>query len=287
MTVEDNVGYGLQRQGRAARRARPPRRRDARAGAARARRRTAGRPSSRAACSSASRSRARSSTARACCCSTSRSARSTASCARTCRSSCAELHSTLGTTFIYVTHDQEEALSMSDRLVVMRDGEIEQLGEPGDGLRLARDALGRRLRRREQPAARRGSRGRPTASSSRPTWRGSSPATPTASLPPGATRGRRDPPRGPPRRARAPATGRTGCARPCRSSWWSAATSRSSPTTAGGLELLARAARASVESGGLRGRRRGRGQLGAATRSTSIRSKRRPSRARRPRAEGS
>jgi len=42
-----------------------------------------------------------------------------------------QLHSTLGTTFIYVTHDQEEALSMSDRLVVMRDGEIEQLGEPG------------------------------------------------------------------------------------------------------------------------------------------------------------
>jgi ABC-type Fe3+/spermidine/putrescine transport system ATPase subunit len=41
-----------------------------------------------------------------------------------------QLHSTLGTTFIYVTHDQEEALSMSDRLVVMRDGEIEQLGAP-------------------------------------------------------------------------------------------------------------------------------------------------------------
>ncbi len=41
-----------------------------------------------------------------------------------------QLHSTLGTTFIYVTHDQEEALSMSDRLVVMRDGEIEQQGEP-------------------------------------------------------------------------------------------------------------------------------------------------------------
>jgi spermidine/putrescine transport system ATP-binding protein len=41
-----------------------------------------------------------------------------------------QLHSNLGTTFIYVTHDQEEALSMSDRLVVMRDGEIEQEGEP-------------------------------------------------------------------------------------------------------------------------------------------------------------
>jgi spermidine/putrescine transport system ATP-binding protein len=38
----------------------------------------------------------------------------------------------VGTTFIYVTHDQEEALVMSDRLVVMRDGHIEQLGYPED-----------------------------------------------------------------------------------------------------------------------------------------------------------
>jgi spermidine/putrescine transport system ATP-binding protein len=36
------------------------------------------------------------------------------------------------TTFIYVTHDQGEALSMSDRIAVMRDGVIEQLGPPGD-----------------------------------------------------------------------------------------------------------------------------------------------------------
>jgi spermidine/putrescine transport system ATP-binding protein len=34
----------------------------------------------------------------------------------------------LGTTFIFVTHDQEEALSMSDRVAVMRDGRIEQIG---------------------------------------------------------------------------------------------------------------------------------------------------------------
>jgi spermidine/putrescine transport system ATP-binding protein len=38
----------------------------------------------------------------------------------------------LGTTFVYVTHDQEEALSMSDRIAVMRDGVIEQLGTPRD-----------------------------------------------------------------------------------------------------------------------------------------------------------
>lgn len=41
-----------------------------------------------------------------------------------------ELHRRVGTTFIYVTHDQEEALSMSDRIVIMRSGQIEQVGTP-------------------------------------------------------------------------------------------------------------------------------------------------------------
>ncbi|MEO1193500.1 MAG: ABC transporter ATP-binding protein [Pseudomonadota bacterium] len=41
------------------------------------------------------------------------------------------LHDRLGTTFIYVTHDQEEALSMSDEIVILRDGKIEQQGNPG------------------------------------------------------------------------------------------------------------------------------------------------------------
>jgi spermidine/putrescine transport system ATP-binding protein len=36
----------------------------------------------------------------------------------------------LGTTFVYVTHDQEEALTMSDRIAVMNSGEIEQVGDP-------------------------------------------------------------------------------------------------------------------------------------------------------------
>jgi spermidine/putrescine ABC transporter ATP-binding subunit len=40
------------------------------------------------------------------------------------------LHKTLGITVIYVTHDQEEALSMSDRIAVMRSGRVEQMGEP-------------------------------------------------------------------------------------------------------------------------------------------------------------
>ena len=38
----------------------------------------------------------------------------------------------VGITFIYVTHDQEEALSMSDTIVVMSDGEIQQIGTPTD-----------------------------------------------------------------------------------------------------------------------------------------------------------
>src|SRR5256886_229854 len=36
----------------------------------------------------------------------------------------------LGTTFVYVTHDQEEALAMSDRIAVMNRGQVEQLGSP-------------------------------------------------------------------------------------------------------------------------------------------------------------
>jgi multiple sugar transport system ATP-binding protein len=40
------------------------------------------------------------------------------------------LHRELGTTFIYVTHDQEEALSLSDRIAVMRDARIQQCGTP-------------------------------------------------------------------------------------------------------------------------------------------------------------
>ena len=37
-----------------------------------------------------------------------------------------------GITFIYVTHDQEEALTMSDRVVVMNHGVIQQVGSPTD-----------------------------------------------------------------------------------------------------------------------------------------------------------
>lgn len=42
------------------------------------------------------------------------------------------LHKELGTTFIYVTHDQEEALNMSDRICLMNAGQIAQLGTPDE-----------------------------------------------------------------------------------------------------------------------------------------------------------
>ncbi len=42
------------------------------------------------------------------------------------------LQNTLGIAFVFVTHDQEEALTMSDRIVVMRSGRIEQIGSPRD-----------------------------------------------------------------------------------------------------------------------------------------------------------
>jgi spermidine/putrescine transport system ATP-binding protein len=42
------------------------------------------------------------------------------------------MHDQLGITFIYVTHDQEEALTMSDKIVVMNGGEIQQIGKPED-----------------------------------------------------------------------------------------------------------------------------------------------------------
>ncbi|MFC0333541.1 ABC transporter ATP-binding protein [Paenibacillus sepulcri] len=41
-----------------------------------------------------------------------------------------KLHQNLGTTFIYVTHDQAEAMTMADRIVVMRDGIIQQIDTP-------------------------------------------------------------------------------------------------------------------------------------------------------------
>src|SRR5581483_5657578 len=42
----------------------------------------------------------------------------------------AQIHHEVGTTFVYVTHDQEEAMSLADRIAVLNDGRIEQVGTP-------------------------------------------------------------------------------------------------------------------------------------------------------------
>ena len=60
------------------------------------------------------------------------------------------LKNELGITFIYVTHDQEEALTMSDKVVVMNGGYIQQMGHPGRNLQRAGKRLCGRLYRRQQ-----------------------------------------------------------------------------------------------------------------------------------------
>ena len=57
-----------------------------------------------------------------CCCSTNRFRRSTRRCACACEAKSASLQQRLGVTTILVTHDQEEALSIADRVVVMNQG---------------------------------------------------------------------------------------------------------------------------------------------------------------------
>ena len=53
----------------------------------------------------------------------------------------------VGITFIFVTHDQEEAMSMTDRIAVMLDGHIEQLGRSRHDLRAAGVGVRRRVHR--------------------------------------------------------------------------------------------------------------------------------------------
>ena len=48
------------------------------------------------------------------------------------RTEITKLHKSLGTTFIYVTHDQVEAMTMADRIVVMKDGIVQQIATPQD-----------------------------------------------------------------------------------------------------------------------------------------------------------
>ena len=67
----------------------------------------------------------------------------------------------LGITTIYVTHDQEEALSMSDRIVVMNAGVAEQIGDPFEIYNRPATRLRRLVRRHAQRVRRAGGRARP------------------------------------------------------------------------------------------------------------------------------
>ena len=66
-----------------------------------------------------------------------------------------ELQQSLALTVLYVTHDQEEALAVSDHIIVMNGGRIAQQGTPDDAVRNAGESLPRRLHRRCEPRRRR------------------------------------------------------------------------------------------------------------------------------------
>ncbi len=98
----------------------------------------------------------------------------------------------VGITFVFVTHDQGEALSMSDRIAVFSHGRIEQVGAPPRDLRAADDGLRRRLRRHVQLAHRRAGQPRSSAATARSPYGRSGSGSPcSTALPrrrPGTTR---------------------------------------------------------------------------------------------------
>ena len=110
--------------------------------------------------SSASHSPERSPSSLGCCCSTSRSRRSTRRSAAELRDQIRALQQRLAITTVFVTHDQEEALSMADRVCVMSSGRNEQTATPATLVRASRDRLRRRVRRRLEPGPRRAERQR-------------------------------------------------------------------------------------------------------------------------------
>ncbi len=128
----------------------------------------------------------------------------------------------VGITFVYVTHDQSEALTMSDRIAVFNAGRIEQVGTPADVYEHPADRLRGGLRRDLEPprAARPRGRwwGRRGPSASAPRRSGSTTAAPSARMP-----GRASPTAG---STRSSTSGR----RPATTSPWRRAASSSSPS---------------------------------------------------------
>ncbi len=79
------------------------------------------------------------------------------------RADIAKLQHELETTTIYVTHDQVEAMTMGDRVAVMRDGVLQQVAAAAGALRRARQPVRRRLHRHAADEPARGDASRSTA----------------------------------------------------------------------------------------------------------------------------
>ena len=82
----------------------------------------------------------------------------------TMRTSLQQLHRRLGTTTVYVTHDQVEAMTLGQRVAVMRDGQLQQVDAPQTPLRRAGEPLRRRVHRLPGDEPRRRQRRRTTRS---------------------------------------------------------------------------------------------------------------------------
>ena len=161
------------------------------------------------------------------------------------RTEVSRIQQRLGTTTVYVTHDQTEAMTLGDRVAVMRAGELQQVGPPARALRAPGQPVRRRVHRLagdELPAGRaRGRHGRrcrsATSAARRAARRGSSDGR-------GPRRDRRDPARALRGRRRWSATSATAASRSrprstCSSRWApsSTPTSRSRPRALDSSEL--------------------------------------------------
>ena len=145
MTVAQNIGFPLKMVGTQAGRDRAPGARTRPPRSTSATCWSASPASCRAASSSAARWPAPSCASRACSCSTSRCPTSTPSCGWKRGSNCSRCSASLGTTTVYVTHDQEEAMTLADRIAVFMEGRIAQVGTPREVFCQAADD-GRRRR---------------------------------------------------------------------------------------------------------------------------------------------
>ena len=130
MTVRDNVAFGLKIRKRPKAEIASARSTSCSRSSGSTASSTATRRSCPAVSASGWRWPARSPSTRRCCCSTSRSARSTPRCAPTCGTWLRRLHDEVHVTTVLVTHDQEEALDVADRIAVLNKGRIEQVGDP-------------------------------------------------------------------------------------------------------------------------------------------------------------